>query len=202
MNRKYINFIQEKHQGLNLAEEIDIISNCPICKKPITCIIDKRIILNASSLPVPFKIEHCGNKFIIFIDANFKCVETRLLFPVKEEDRNNPIDPRFRSKLTSDDLTVYEYKLESGFLLDSIPDLTERHLIRVILKNKEVSLGRLIRECTVLEKALNKNITREGLLNILDKYAEKEIIIKHELKIEEEESSSQFKTNILQGGNL
>lgn len=187
-----------------MAEDIDITSCCPICKKPITCTIDKITILTASKLPVPFKIEHCGTTFIILIDANFNCIETRMLFNHKKEDgiRSHLIDSEFLSKLTPDDLVVFEYNSKEGFILDRIPDLAEKHLIRVISKSQEVSLSKLIRECAILGKALNRNINREDLLNILDKYVEKEIIIQQEIKIEEEESTSQFKTNILQGGNI
>ncbi len=186
-----------------MAEEIDIISSCPICNKPITCTIDRRIILNALKLPVPFKIDHCGSKFIIFIDANFDCIDTRLLFQAKKEaDHSHFMHSQSHSRLTYDDLIMYEFNSESGFLIDKIPDLTEKHILRVISKNKEVSLGRLTQECAVLEKALNKNISREVLLHILEKYTEKEIIKKYEVKIEEEENSSQFKTNILQRGNI
>lgn len=186
-----------------MAEEIDISINCPICKKFIIGTIDRKIIVNALKFPVPFKIEHCGSNFIIFIDANYKCVKTQLLNKIKiEMEHNHPSNTNFNSVLSPDDLVRYEFNSESGFLLDRIPDLTEKHLIRVILRNKGVSLSRLIQECTVLGKALNRNISRENLLNILEKYVEKEIIMKHEVKIEEEESSSQFKTNILQGGNI
>jgi hypothetical protein len=72
----------------------------------------------------------------------------------------------------------------------------------VISRNQEVSLGKLLHECGILEKALNRKIGREKLLNILDKYCEKEIIKRQKAKMEEEESSSQFKTNILEGGNI
>ena len=186
-----------------MAEEIDISINCPICKKFIIGTIDRKIIVNALKFPVPFKIEHCESKFIIFIDANYKCVKTQLVTKIKnEEEHNHPTHTNFKSILSPDDLVIYEFNPESGFLLDRIPDLTEKHLIRIILRNKGVSLGRLIKECAVLGKALNRNISRENLVNILEKYVEKEIIIKHEVKIEEEESSSQFKTNILQGGNI
>ena len=186
-----------------MAEEIDITINCPICKKSIISTIDKKIIVNALKFPVPFKIEHCGNQFIIFIDANYKCAKTQLLTIIKnEEEYNHPTDTTFNSVISPDDLVMYEFNSESGFLLDRIPDLTEKHLIRIILRNKGVSLGKLIQECAVLGKALNRNISRENILNILENYVEKEIIIKHEVKIEEEESFSQFKTNMLQGGNI
>ena len=113
-------------------------------------------ILNALKFPVPFKIEHCGGKFIIFINANFKCVKTQLLTKINnEKEHNYSTDTKLNSVLSPDDLLLYEFNSESGFLLDKIPDLTEKHLIRVILKNEGVNLGRLIQECAVLGKALN-----------------------------------------------
>ena len=187
-----------------MAEEIEVIGYCPICKKSITFTIDKNLILNASKLPVPFRVEHCKNEFIVFIDANFICKETRLLIKDKKEVNVNSLfnNSKFIAELTPDDLIVYEYNSREGFLLDKIPDLAEKHIIRVISRNQEVSLSKLLHECEILEKALNRNIGREKLLNILNKYIEKGIIIRQKVKMEEEESSSQFKTNILQGGNI
>jgi hypothetical protein len=130
-------------------------------------------------------------------------MRTELLTKIKnEEEPNYTADHKITSILSPEDLIMYEFNSESGFLLDRIPDLTEKHLIRVILRNKGVNLGRLIQECAVLGKALNRNVSREILINILEKYVEKEIIIKNIVKIQEEECSSQFKTNILQGGNI
>lgn len=192
-----------------MVENIEILGTCPICEKAITFHVNKDLLLSATKFPIPFRIQHCKRTLISYVDESFKCLGTQLFIDIYKEENNpedssiaQPINSQMISQLSPDTKMVYEINELKTDQIEKIPNLIEKHLLRVLLKKRDVSLAMLIEESMILEKALNRTIDKMMILNIIEKYIQKEFIVKHNLKLEEKANSSLIEMNNIERGNV
>ncbi len=184
--------------GNIFEEELDtlktVLARCPVCKKTITFNVKKEIIEKTKQDPVPVIIEHCESSLLVHIDKYFKVrgihiVPNLVKMEKKEnidynEDSKNNITSKILSEeeinnLPREEKIIYSYNLGPEFIKSQkIPDIREKFIIMFVSKEVEVSLNRILNRLPILEKALNKKVNSEKVIDILDKYVKKGFIKK------------------------
>ncbi|MEJ2251535.1 MAG: hypothetical protein P8Y70_14515 [Candidatus Lokiarchaeota archaeon] len=162
---------------------------CPICLNYFHFEINEEIIINSKTFPVPFIINHCNRTILVYIDANFQVRGSHLVFNSYDVKRMNKEDSPNSGRLlrvdeieelSLDQRTLYKCLTEFHSVQNEIiPDIFEKQILLILSNKKELSLESLLKELPKLEKALNKRMGREGLLKILDKFIEKNLVKEH-----------------------
>ncbi|MBN1216941.1 MAG: hypothetical protein JXA99_16080 [Candidatus Lokiarchaeota archaeon] len=188
-----------------------IFSQCPVCKKTMQIDIDLDIISNSNKHLNPFVSEHCGETILVHIDSDGKVRGTQIVHnSLKINNDNNFLEnsqfnssaPNDIKQCIQDQSLIYLSNIEyKDMLKEDIPDIIDKILLKIISKEKEISLALLIEKSAVFGQALNKNINKKSIINILDKYIEKGLIDKQLLKNDEDLSTVGI-SNLKQGEHI
>ncbi len=120
------------------------------------------------------------------------------------EDGSKPpqITTNFIKNLSEDEKIIFICKIDcKSFENINIPNVIEKNIINNIAKFKEISLSILLKKLVPVEKAVNRNIDREMVLKIIDKYVKKNQIEKRYIRVEKDLDSLNI-SNIIKQGNI
>lgn len=161
---------------------------CPICSNSFSFEIEEKILKNAERFPVPFVVNHCNRTILVYVDAQRKVRGSHIVFNSKDQRKQEMVSNSSAKLLKKDDLAELSidertlYKCMAGcesVKKEEIPDIFEKQVLLILSKEREMSLKSLMERLPKIEKALNKHIGREGLIDLLNKYKNKDIIRKH-----------------------
>jgi len=100
-----------------------------------------------------------------------------------------PISDNEIQNLTEEDKTIFMSLVSCDTVDDcKIPNIIEKNIFFNIVKNKEISLSKLLISISPMEKALNRKIDKEQVLTIVDKFIKNGQVEKLYLNFNLEES--------------
>lgn len=157
---------------------------CPICKKSFSFEIDSEIIKNSKRFPIPFTSDHYheGNVLVVYIDKNYEVRHVEQVHSTKNMKNIKELQDKLIVKLPPDHHIIYGCNLKCEEIrAKEIPNIIEKRLLNIISKEKEISLIKILENCRVMEKALNRKIEIGTIKKLLEKYVSEGVIFKREI---------------------
>lgn len=153
---------------------------CPICNENFSLKIDESIITSASRFPVVFSTQHCSRALICYIDGNFDIRMIEIGHLAQPNSVTIPSDttlPESETKimnvdnLSPDQRVILECTIAKAQFADKkFPNLIEKQIFFQILKHGNLTMEKLIEVLTVIQKALNMEISHKTITPIIEKY--------------------------------